>query len=171
GASAGALTAALITRVRFGKPDASLTVNGWSGGIAATSAACAFVPPAAAMIIGLVSGALVTYAVELLEFHLDVDDPGGSISVHAVAGIWGVFAVGLFGRGEAGVSGQLLAQALGAATLIGFVLPLTYGLNRLVDLLLKHRVETEGEHQGMDLHELGAGAYPEFMTHTDEFMR
>jgi Amt family ammonium transporter len=30
-------------------------------------------------------------------------------------------------------------------------------------------VEAEGEWQGMDLHELGAGAYPEFVVHSDEF--
>jgi hypothetical protein len=36
---------------------------------------------------------------------------------------------------------------------------------------MPQRVAVEGEHQGMDLYELGAGAYPEFMTHTDDFMR
>ena len=46
---------------------------------------------------------------------------------------------------------------------------MTYGLNWLLDRIYPQRVATEGERQGMDLHELGAGAYPEFMTHTDEF--
>ena len=55
--------------------------------------------------------------------------------------------------------------------LVGFVLPFTYGLNWLLDRLMGQRVAVEGEHQGMDLYELGAGAYPEFMTHTDDFMR
>ena len=78
------------------------------------------------LIVGLVAGALVTFSVELLDLRLEVDDPGGAISVHAVGGIWGVLAVGLFGRFEAGGAGQLLAQAVGIATLVGFVLPLTY---------------------------------------------
>lgn len=171
GAASAAWTAAIITRIRFGKPDASLTANGWMGGLAASSAVAAFVPPAAAVAVGLVAGALVTFSVELMDLKMDVDDPGGSISVHAVGGLWGILAVGLFGRFEAASAGQLLAQVVGIATLAGFVLPLTYGLNWLLNLGLRHRVEPEGEHQGMDLHELGAGAYPEFVTHTDEFIR
>jgi ammonium transporter, Amt family len=170
-ASAAALATAVVTRMRFGKPDASLTANGWVGGLVAGSGVCAFVPPAAVLIVGLVAGVLVTFSVELLDLRLEVDDPGGSISAHAVAGIWGVLAVGLFGRLEAGGAGQVLAQAVGIGTLLGFVLPFTYGLNLLLDRFLPQRVAVEGDHQGMDLYELGAGAYPEFMTHTDEFMR
>ena len=171
GASAAALATAVITKVRFGKPDASLTANGWVGGLVAGSAACAFLTPAEVLIVGLVAGALVTFSVDLLDLRLEVDDPGGSIPVHAVGGIWGVLAVGLFGRLEAGGAGQLLAQTVGVATLVGFVLPFTYGLNWLLDRVMGQRVAAEGEHQGMDLYELGAGAYPEFITHTDEFMR
>jgi Amt family ammonium transporter len=171
GASSAALVAAMITKIRFGKPDASLTANGWVGGLVAGSAACAFVPPAAIMIVGLVAGALVMFSVELLDLRLEVDDPGGSISVHAFAGLWGVLAVGLLGRLEAGTDGQLLAQVVGIGTLIGFVLPLTYGLNLILNRFIPQRVAVEGEQQGMDLYELGAGAYPEFMTHTDDFMR
>jgi Amt family ammonium transporter len=51
------------------------------------------------------------------------------------------------------------------------VLPFSYGLNLLLNRVLPQRVAVEGEHQGMDLYELGAGAYPEFVTHTDDFMR
>jgi ammonium transporter, Amt family len=171
GASSAALATAVITKLRFGKPDASLTANGWVGGLVASSAACAFITPAEAVIAGLVAGALVTYSVELLDLRLEVDDPGGSISVHAVGGIWGILVVGLFGRFEAGDAGQLLAQTVGIATLVGFILPFTYALNWLLGRVTGQRVAVEGEHQGMDLYELGAGAYPEFVTHTDEFMR
>ncbi len=184
-ASAG-LVAAVITRIRFGKSDASLSANGWVGGLAASSAACAFVKPAAAVMIGLAGGALVTFSVEWLELWLAVDDPAGAISVHAVGGTWGILAVGLFARfprraltvgssllvgSGGGDSGQWLAQLVGVATLLGFVLPLTYGLNWLLNLFYPQRVAVEGEGQGMDLYELGAGAYPEFVTHTDGFTR
>jgi Amt family ammonium transporter len=172
GASAAALAAALVTRLRFGKPDASLTANGWIGGLVAGSAGCAFVPPAAMMIVGLVAGALTPIFVELLDLRLEIDDPGGAISVHAAGGIWGVLAAGLFsGLGTVNSPGQLTAQVVGVATLIGFVLPLTFGLNWLLNLVRPQRVGVEGDQQGMDLHELGAGAYPEFMTHGDDFMR
>ena len=80
------------------KPDSSLTANGWMGGLVAVSATCAFLPPAAAILIGLAAGAMVALCVELFELHLDIDDPGGSVSVHAVAGIWGLLAGGALGR-------------------------------------------------------------------------
>jgi Amt family ammonium transporter len=184
-ASASALTAALITKVRFGKPDASLTANGWVGGLVASSASCAFVSPAEAVVIGSIAGAAITFSIEWLELRMEVDDPGGSISVHSVGGIWGLLALGVFGQFQRPVlnvagdslsgamngmaSGQWLAQLIGVATLLGFVLPLTYGINLLLNRFYPYRVSVEGERQGMDLHELGAGAYPEFVTHTDEF--
>ena len=164
-ASAG-LSAAAVTRLRFGRPDASLCANGWVGGLVSSSAACALVPPAIAVMIGLVVGVLVPFAVEWFELHLAVDDPGGVISVHAVGGIWGLLALGLFAGGQ---GGQWLAQVVGVATLLGFVLPLTYGLNWLLNRFYPQRVAAEGERQGMDLYELGAGAYPEFITHNEEF--
>jgi Amt family ammonium transporter len=65
--------------------------------------------------------------------------------------------------------GQMLAQVVGVATLVGFVLPFTYSLNWLLNRFFPQRIPPEEERQGADLYELGAGAYPEFMTHTDEF--
>jgi Amt family ammonium transporter len=167
-ATSGALSAAALTRFRFGKPDASLTANGWVGGLVASSAACAFVPPAAAMLIGIVAGLLIPLAIENLEMRLGIDDPCGAISVHALGGIWGIISVGIFGRLP---EGQWIAQMAGVATLLGFVLPLSYGLNWLLNRVLPQRVSPEAERQGLDLHELGAGAYPEFMTHGDEFLQ
>ena len=171
-ASASALVALLVTRLRFGRPDASISANGWVGGLVASSAATAMLRPAAAILIGLITGALVALSVEWLELLLKVDDPGGAVSAHAVAGIWGLVAAGIFaGMGSASAPGQWLAQLVGIATLIGFVLPLTYGLNWVLNRILPYRVESDGERQGMDLHELGAGAYPEFMVHSDDFIQ
>jgi Amt family ammonium transporter len=170
--SAGSATLAstLITRARFGKPDASLSANGWVGGLVASSAVCAFVIPVAAVLIGLIAGALVPLSIEWLEVHLRIDDPGGAISVHAVAGIWGLLAIGLFDHlpGSTG-SHQWLAQLVGVATLLGFVFPLTYAINWFLNRILPQRVGLDGERQGMDLHELGANAYPELITHQEEF--
>jgi Amt family ammonium transporter len=163
-AMSAALAAAGITRARFGKTDASLCANGWVGGLVASSAACALIRPAAAVLIGLVSGALIVYSVEWLEVYLTVDDPGGAISVHALGGIWGLLAAGLFATEQ----GQWMAQLVGIATLLGFVLPVAYGLNWLLNRVYRLRVAPEGERQGLDLYELGAGAYPDFMTHNED---
>ena len=179
-AASAALAAAVVTNARFGKPDASLAANGWTAGLAASSGACAFVEPLEAVVIGVIAGILVTFAVEWFELHMSVDDPGGSISAHAMGGLWGVLSVGIFvrapiepsgGAGQAMIAhtGQWVAQLVGIATLIGFVLPLTYCLNGLLNQIYPQRVSSEGERQGMDLHDLGAGAYPEFITHSEEF--
>lgn len=170
-AASASLTSASVTSLRFGKPDASLIANGWVGGLVASSAACPFLKPPTAVIVGMVAGGLVTFAVEWLEFGLKVDDPGGAISVHALNGIWGVLAVGLLAQFSGQTSGQFLAQLVGIATLIGFVLPLTYGLNWLLNRFYPQRVAADGERQGMDLHELGADAYPEFVIHSEEFIQ
>src|ERR1017187_10227635 len=116
-AAAGLLATVAISGFRFGKPDASLCANGWVGGLVASSAACAFVSPAAAVAIGLVAGTLVTVTVAYIEWPLAIDDPGGAISVHAAGGLWGVLALGIFARFSDSVSGQWLAQLVGIATL------------------------------------------------------
>jgi Amt family ammonium transporter len=170
--AASALLAAVgVTRARFGKADASLCANAWVGGLVAASAGCAVIHPAGAVLIGMFGGAMVVYSVEWLELHLKVDDPGGAISVHGVGGLWGVLAVGLFAQPSGAQSrpDQWMAQVVGIATLIGFVLPLTYGLNWLLNRSLPQRVAPEGERQGLDLYELGAGAYPDVMTHADDY--
>lgn len=162
-AAAAALAAAAITRVRFGRPDASLCANGWTGGLVASSAACALLGPATAIVIGAVAGALVTFSVEWIDVHFGVDDPAGSISVHAIAGIWGIIAAGIFTAAPIGI------QLLGAAALIVIILPMTYGLNRFLNRFQPQRAAPEAEPDGLDLYELGAEAYPEFTTHREHF--
>jgi Amt family ammonium transporter len=166
-AAAGAIAALVGTRVRFGKPDASLTANGWVAGLVAISASAPYVKPVSAMLIGFVAGGAIVFAIEIVELRMGVDDPAGAISVHAVGGTWGLLAVSIFADGR----GPFLAQALGIATLIGFVLPVSYGLNWLMNRFVPYRVSASGERQGMDLFELGAGAYPEFVTQREDFMR
>jgi Amt family ammonium transporter len=86
--------------------------------------------------------------------------------------LWGVLAVAWLGKfPEGSASGQWLAQLAGVASLLGFVLPLTYAVMRLVNRFFPMRVAPEGERQGLDLHELGAGAYPDFVSHNDDFLQ
>jgi Amt family ammonium transporter len=162
-AAAGVLTAAALTRVRFGRPDASLCANGWTAGLVAGSAACAWIAPFAAVVIGAFAAVLVIYAVEVLEVRVRVDDPAGAISIHAIGGFWGLLAVALFGPG------QWSAQLAGVAALLLFVLPMTYSLNWLLNRFCPQRLPADGEPHGLDLYELGAGAYPEFVTRRDDF--
>jgi Amt family ammonium transporter len=153
--------------------------------LVASSASCALITPLAAAVTGAIAGALIAFTIDWSEVRLATDDPGGAIPVHAVGGIWGLLSLGLFAHfptsatsvplvapgADTTWTGQWLAQVVGVATLIGFVFPLTYGLNWLLNRFYPQRVAPEGERHGMDLHELGASAYPDFVTNIDEFMQ
>jgi len=166
--ASGALAATFtITRIRFGKPDASLCANGWLAGLVSSSATAGLVTPVESIFIGLAAGVFTPLLVELLELALSIDDPSGAITVHALGGLWGLLAAGLF----APQPGQLGAQLIGIATLLGFVLPLVYLLFKLLNRFVAFRVDQDGERIGMDLHELGGGAYPEFVVHRDDSYR
>ncbi|HEY5211664.1 MAG TPA: hypothetical protein VIJ38_01430 [Acidobacteriaceae bacterium] len=169
-ASGGCLAAVLITQLRYRKPDASLSANGWIAGLVAGSAGCGLTSPLATLFIGIVAGALITILVETLELKLFIDDPGGAISVHLGAGLWGLIAFGLFGPTTGSRAALLLTQFVGISTLLGVIFPLVHLGNLLLNKLAPFRVDADGDWQGMDIRELGAGAYPEFVIHADEFV-
>ena len=166
---------------RYGKPDASMTANGLLAGLVAITAPSGFVNPTGAVIIGLIAGVLVCLSCEFFERTAKVDDPVGAISVHGINGIWGVISVGLFADGTSnygggwngvngsvrglfyGDPGQLIAQLVGVVTLIGFVFSLSYAVNVLVDWLVGQRVSPAAELEGLDIPEMGALGYPEFV--------
>ena len=174
--AAGAVAALAFVWYTLGKPDLGMVCNGMLGGLVAVTAPCAFVTPAAAVVIGLVAGALVVWSVGALERRFRVDDPVGAISVHGVCGAWGGIALGLladgsYGEGWNGVAGpvrgllfggggQLLAQLVGVLTNLVFVFGASYGFFRLVDRVLGNRVPAEVELTGLDALEMGTDAYP-----------
>jgi len=166
-ASGAVLATLAVTRIRFGKPDASLCANGWLAGLVASSGCAALVSPPQALAVGVVAGIFTPLLVEFLELAVAIDDPSGAITVHGASGLWGSLAAGFFSA----QSGQLVAQLIGIATLLGLVLPLLYLLFRIVNRIVPLRVDVDGERIGMDLHELGGGAYPEFVIHRDDSYR
>ena len=161
-AAGGGVAVAVLTKSRYGRPDSSLCINGWTSGLVASSAVAAFVHPMAAPLIGLVAGVVTVFAIELMDVHLAFDDPGGTVAVHFLGGTWGLLASGMFS------GANWVAQLAGVATLIGFVFPLVFAIVWASSLVIPLRTSPEGDRHGMDLHELGAGAYPEFMMHHNE---
>jgi Amt family ammonium transporter len=178
---AGSFGAMLYMWLRYGKPDASMSGNGLLAGLVAITAPSGFVNPVASVIIGLIAGVLVCISVEFVDRVMKVDDPVGAISVHGANGLWGVLSVGLFADGKSnyggswnGVTGsvtgifygdnggQLVAQLIGVATLLGFVFTLSFVFNLLVDWMVGQRVSPKTELEGLDLPEMGALGYPEF---------
>ncbi len=174
--SAGAVAALLYVWFSLRKPDVGMACNGLLGGLVAVTASCAFVSPAAAVLIGFVAGVLVVWTVVLLERRLRIDDPVGAFAVHGACGTWGALALGLFadgsyGSGWNGVSGpvrgllfgdagQFVAQCIGVATNVVFVFGMSFGFFRLVDRIMGNRVPAEVEHAGLDSLEMGTDAYP-----------
>jgi Amt family ammonium transporter len=65
-----------------------------------------------------------------------------------------------------GDPGQLVAQLIGVATLIGFVFTFSFVVNLIIDAVVGQRVSAESELGGMDLPEMGALCYPEFEVKT-----
>jgi ammonium transporter, Amt family len=178
---AGSFGAMYYMWIRYGKPDASMTGNGLLAGLVAITAPSGFVNPMASVIIGLIAGVLCALSVEFIERIAKLDDVVGAISVHGTNGIWGVISVGLFADGKSnyagawngvpgsvtglfyGDAGQLVAQLIGVATLIGFVFSFSLVVNMIVEAVWGHRVSAKTELAGLDIPEMGALGYPEFV--------
>ncbi len=183
--SAG-LTALFYAYMRVKKWDLGLTVNGFLAGLVAITAPCYWVSPAGAFFIGAIAGVLVIWATDLLEF-VRVDDPIGAVPVHLGCGIWGTLSLGLFATGQYGLptptgmdasalvkglfygggTQQLMAQAIGSGTVCLVTFAVAMGLMYAVKATGTLRVSRDGELEGLDLHEHGMPAYPEYVIHGD----
>ena len=181
-ACAAGLTALTYAFVLSKKWDVSFTVNGFLAGLVAITCPCYWVSPVGAILLGGVAGVLVVVGVEALEW-LRIDDPIGAVPVHGFCGIWGTLSLGLFACGQYGATGPLVpdnsapltglfyggglgvlkAQAVGSlivtAATFAVSLAVMYGIKG-IGLL---RVTAEGETHGLDLHEHGISAYPEYL--------
>jgi Amt family ammonium transporter len=163
----GGLASLLLGHLRYGKPDATLGLLGFLGGLVAITAGAGRVGAPAAAVIGLVAGLIVPLASVFLDLIARVDDPAGGISVHAVGGLWGTLAAGLFAPGsfverlkQLGV--QLLGAVSVAAIAVAISVAVLYGLKRTVGL----RAREADEFDGLDLAEHDIGAYPDFQQTT-----
>ncbi|WP_129670594.1 ammonium transporter [Candidatus Chloroploca sp. Khr17] len=171
-AAAAAMATVILTWIRTGKPDAGLTLNSVVGGLVAITAACAFVTPVGAIIIGLVAGPLLVFSTSWLE-SLKIDDPVGAVPAHLVNGVWGTLALGLFAaiEGNTGTLGLfygggvalLIAQAIGVVAVAVWTVVLSGALFYALKATIGLRVSKEEEELGLDLGEHGMVAYPDFL--------
>jgi Amt family ammonium transporter len=178
-AAFGCLTTMFVMWRKYGKPDPSMTCNGLLAGLVAITAPCAFVAPWAAAVIGVVAGFLVVAAVVWVEHRAKVDDPVGAVAVHGANGFWGLIALGLFadgsyGNGLNGVAGpvkglfygdagQLWAQLASCVVLLAWctvACVVFFTILKRVGIL---RSEPAAEIAGLDMPEMGALAYPDFL--------
>ncbi len=140
--------------------------------------------------IGLIAGGVVVAAVDVLEW-LRIDDPIGAVPVHGVCGIWGTLSLGLFACGQYGATGPLspdnsapltgllygggttvlIAQFIGSAIVTTATFSVGLALMLAVKAMGYLRVSAEGEFEGIDLHEHGIPAYPEYALHASAMPR
>ena len=182
--STAGLTALFIAFARTTKWDLGFTTNGFLAGLVAITCPCYWVSPTGAFFIGIVAGFVVVYATDLLEF-VRIDDPIGAVPVHMFAGIWGTLSLGLFATGQYGLPGpmgadtttvvkglfygggtaQLMSQAIGSGAVTFATLAVAFALMYAVKATGTLRVSKAGELEGLDLHEHGMLAYPEYVIH------
>ncbi|HJU12682.1 MAG TPA: ammonium transporter [Candidatus Binataceae bacterium] len=174
--AAGSLTAILYLQQRYSRPDVAMACHGLLGGLVAITASCAFVSPAAAVLIGIIAGFLVVGSVLALERRFRIDDPAGAIPVHAVCGLWGAIAVGIFADGSYGAGwngvagpveglirgdiGQFIAQLIGVSINVIVIFSLAMAFFVIIDRTIGNRVPAEVEWSGLDALEMGSEAYP-----------
>jgi Amt family ammonium transporter len=174
-AAAGGVGGICVAWLVLRKPDVSMMLNGVLAALVAVTAACGFVAPWAAVVIGFVAAGVAVVAVPFVE-RLGIDDPIGAVAVHGLAGIWGTLATGLFalpslaatvgvGRGGLLYSGspvQLGVQALGLVAVGAFTFAASFGSLWAIKRLWGIRVEPHVESAGLDVAEHGMWGYPEF---------
>jgi len=179
--SAG-LTSILYGYFKMKTWDASYTTNGFLAGLVAITCPCYWVSPTGAVLLGGIAGVLVIVAVDALEY-LRIDDPIGAVPVHGICGIWGTLSLGLFASGQFGATGPLgpdnsaplrglfygggmqvlKAQFIGSACITLATFSVAMVVMYVVDAMGLLRLPEEGELYGMDLHEHGISAYPEYV--------
>ena len=162
-AACGGIATMFVTWMKYGKPSFSLTLNGVLAGLVGITAGCDAVDAWGAIIIGLVCGTVLVYAIEFIDRKLHIDDPVGASSVHGVCGILGTLMTGLFSVSEGLFYGHgwgfLGAEAFGIlmidlwAAVTGVIL--FYSIKKIHGLRVSARIEDEG----LDIYEHGETCY------------
>ncbi|WP_172116898.1 ammonium transporter [Halomonas hibernica] len=155
-AAGGVIAALVLAKLWFRKADLTMALNGALAGLVAITADPLSPTALGATIIGAVGGAIVVVAIVSLD-KLKLDDPVGAISVHGVAGIWGVLAVPITNDGA-----SFSAQIIGIAGIFGWVFLTSLVVWLVLKAIMGIRVSEEEEYEGVDIAECGLEAYPEF---------
>lgn len=169
-ATAGALLGWIIAeKIRDGHPTSLGAASGAVSGLVAITPACAFVAPWAAVLIGVIAGALCALAVGL-KYKLGFDDSLDVVGVHLIGGLWGCISIGFFGShvvNSVGIDGifygggpSLLGkQAFGAFFVLAYSFIATLIIGFIIDKTIGFRVSRDAEIEGIDLNEHAESAY------------
>ena len=158
-AAAGGVFAAMISAIMFKNLDLTMFLNGILGGLVGITAGADQMSPTDAILIGAIAGTIIVFAVSLID-KLKLDDPVGAIAVHLVCGIWGTLAVGLFGNLAS--ADQFISQLIGVSAYAVFCLITSFIIIFTLKKTIGIRVSEKEELEGLDAHEHGMDAYPDF---------
>jgi Amt family ammonium transporter len=158
----------IITWLRYGKPDISMTLNGALGGLVAITAGCDAVSPVGAFFIGLISGPVLVYGIEFIDQKLKIDDPVGAIGVHGVCGALGTILTGLFaldgGLLYGGGSSMVVTQIVGVVAVAAWTSVSMGIVFSVIKAFIGLRVTRDEELEGLDICEHAlASSYADFM--------
>jgi len=157
-AAFGAVSALVVCKIVWGKADLTMILNGALAGLVAITADPLSPSIVFAGVIGLAAGGLVIFSIVALD-RVKIDDPVGAISVHGVAGFFGLILVP-FSNADATILGQLY----GAGVIFAWVFTASFAVWYLLKLTMGIRVSEEEEYKGMDASDCGIDAYPEFVS-------
>jgi Amt family ammonium transporter len=158
-AAAGGVFSAIVSTILYKNLDLTMFLNGILGGLVGITAGADQMSPTDAIAIGAIAGVIIVFAVSLID-KLKLDDPVGAIAVHLFCGIWGTLAVGIFGN-LASVD-QFISQLIGVGSYAIFCLITSFVIIYVLKVTMGIRVSEEEELEGLDVHEHGMDAYPDF---------
>ncbi len=158
-AAAGGFGAMILSTILYKNLDLTMFLNGILGGLVGITAGADLMSPNEAVVIGFLAGIIIVLGVALVD-KLKLDDPVGAIAVHLICGIWGTLAVGIFGNLASGT--QFLTQLYGVLIVGGFCVVTSGIILGVLKATLGLRVSKEEELEGLDIHEHGMDAYPDF---------
>ena len=157
-AAAGGIVAASVSLIRYKNLDLTMFLNGILGGLVGITAGADVMTPESAILIGAIAGALIVFAVSFID-AIKLDDPVGAIAVHLICGIWGTLAVGLFSTNS---EHTFLIQLTGVACYAVFCIIASFLILFTLKKTVGIRVSEKEELEGLDAHEHGMDAYPDF---------
>ena len=159
-AAAGGFGSMILSTILYKNLDLTMFLNGILGGLVGITAGADLMSPNEAVVIGFLAGLLIVLAVSLVD-KLKLDDPVGAVAVHLVCGIWGTLAVGIFGAKAGGE--QFMTQLYGVLIIGVFCVVCTFIILGTLKAVMGLRVSKEEEIEGLDIHEHGMDAYPDFI--------
>ena len=158
-AAAGGVASFIFSSILYKNYDITMFLNGILGGLVGITAGADQMSPTDAILIGALAGVIIVMGVALID-KLKLDDPVGAVAVHLICGIWGTLAVGIFGN-MAGID-QFITQLIGVGAYAAFCIVTSFIIFYILKVTLGLRVSAKEETEGLDIHEHGMDAYPDF---------